>query len=111
MTMHAPGPKRWESVCLSIWERDLLWWPFVFLRPAPQRRAGVGLVLGLSLAGTAVACAGALCVLFVLGVPFATARFAVGLAGCFAVVTALLGLSFALPWNRRARRLGGSQGG
>jgi hypothetical protein len=103
--MRAPQLKRWEVFCLWWWGQDLLWWPFVSLRPAPARRASMALVLGLSIAGTAVASGATLIVMQALALPFATPRFLIGTLVCFVLVTALLALSFARPWNRRARLL------
>jgi len=103
----APGPKRWENFCVALWQRDVLWWPLVFLRPAPQNEASAVLVLGLSLAGTLLASALVVLLCRVMLVPMPLLRFGVGIGICFVLVVCLLGFTFALPWNRRARRLRG----
>ena len=102
---NAPATKRWERVCVALWQRDVMWWPFVFLRPQPEREASHLLVIGLSVAGTALACAAAAMAIVAMHLPMLPSRFIVAVVLCFLLVLALLALTFALPWNRRARRL------
>jgi len=107
MTQTAPGLKRWETVCLAVWQRDWLWWPFVFLRPAPEQRASAVLVIGLALGGTLLASGFAVLVCLMLKIAMPWLLFGLGVGICLILVLALLGLTFARPWNRRASRLRG----
>jgi hypothetical protein len=104
----APGLTRWERLCLALWQRDWLWWPLVFLRPAPESRAGALLVASLALAGTLLAAGVAVLACRLLQVAMPWPIFGIGVGICFVLVVGLLGLTFALPWNRRARLLQGS---
>jgi hypothetical protein len=98
-----------EQMLNWVSDQDRQWWPFVFLRPEPQKRmsslrvGAFSLLLGVffgMLANIAVALTAS---------PFATrpdpAVFPLGTALAFFV---FFRLTFAYSWNRRAARLSGT---
>ena len=89
----------------SLTDKDWGWWPFLFLRP--RKEADIDNVLLLKMA----CCFGPLVTAFVLFVrftlrePITTASAGVCVVGCSIAFFIGYKLTFAIFWNRRARRL------
>lgn len=96
---------RAERFFNGLWDRDWPWWPVRFLRPPRERKVGVGRLLVLAVYSAVLALALVLAVRVALGMPVEprTALTIGSTALGFALI--LLWTTFAVWWNRRARRL------
>lgn len=95
---------RFEQFANWLSDRDAEWWPFLFMRPARERRmttlrvAALAILYGVfagMFTNAWVALAGKAGDVHVLAFP-------VGITGAFFVV---FRLTFAFAWNRRAARM------
>jgi len=98
---------RAERFFNGLWDRDWPWWPVRFLRPPRERAASVGLLFVLAVYSTVVA----LTLVVAMCVAFGAAIEPRGVlmigAGAFGFALLLLWTTYAIWWNRRARRLRG----
>lgn len=100
-----PPETRAEKFFNGLWDRDWPWWPVRFLRPPREHEVGFGRLLILAIYSAVLALALVAVAGMMLGA--AVEPRAMVAAGAMALVFALvlLWVTFAIWWNRRARRL------
>lgn len=98
---------RAERFFNGLWDRDWPWWPVLFLRPPRAREASIGLLLVLAAYSTVVALTLVVATRVALGAAVEPRGLLVIGAAALGFALLLLWTTFAIWWNRRARRLRG----